>query len=142
MTTVIVLAKAPVPGRVKTRLSPPFTPAQAARLAEAALADTLETVLSTASANPVLALDGEPGAWLPPGLTVTPQITPVLLTPDWTGADALLGPAHDGGFWALGFREPEPATVRRAVLGVPMSRHDTGPVQLARLRAAGLRTRL
>src|SRR6266536_2741330 len=75
MTTVIVLAKAPVPGRVKTRLSPPFTPAQAARLAEAALADTLETVLSTASANPVLALDGEPGAWLPPGLTVIPQIT-------------------------------------------------------------------
>lgn len=175
MTTLIVIAKAPVPGRVKTRLSPPFTPAAAAALAEAALADTLETVLRVASARPVLALDGEPGAWLPVGFTVipqinggldariagafaavaqrapgpalligmdTPQLTTVLLRPGWTGADALLGPACDGGFWALGFREPDPATVRRAILGVPMSQPDTGQRQLARLRATGLRTRL
>ena len=39
---LIVLAKAPVPGRVKTRLTPPFTPQEAAMLAEAALFDTLE----------------------------------------------------------------------------------------------------
>ncbi len=32
MTTLAVIAKAPVPGRVKTRLTPPCTPAQAARL--------------------------------------------------------------------------------------------------------------
>ena len=38
---LLVIAKAPVPGRVKTRLCPPFTPAQAARLARAALEDTL-----------------------------------------------------------------------------------------------------
>ena len=38
---LIVLAKSPVPGRVKTRLCPPATPRQAADLAAAALADTL-----------------------------------------------------------------------------------------------------
>ena len=44
MTTLLVIAKEPLPGRVKTRLTPPFTPEEAARLAEAALADTLRTV--------------------------------------------------------------------------------------------------
>ena len=44
MSTLIVIAKEPVPGRVKTRLSPPFTPRQAASLAHAALLDTLEAV--------------------------------------------------------------------------------------------------
>ncbi|MFE1787041.1 glycosyltransferase, partial [Streptomyces sp. NPDC059525] len=47
MTSLLVIAKAPVPGRVKTRLTPPFTPGQAAALAEAALADTLAAVLAT-----------------------------------------------------------------------------------------------
>ncbi len=74
MTTLIVIAKAPVPGRVKTRLSPPFTSADSAALAEAALADTLETVLAAASGQPILALDGAPGNWLPPGFAVIPQI--------------------------------------------------------------------
>ena len=41
---LIVLAKAPVPGRVKTRLCPPATPQQAAELAAAALLDTLDAV--------------------------------------------------------------------------------------------------
>ena len=74
MTTLIVIAKAPVPGRVKTRLSPPFTAAESAALAEAALADTLETVLGAASGRPILALDGAPGGWLPPGFAVVPQV--------------------------------------------------------------------
>ncbi len=38
---VVVLAKRPVPGRVKTRLCPPLAPADAAALADAFLADTL-----------------------------------------------------------------------------------------------------
>jgi glycosyltransferase A (GT-A) superfamily protein (DUF2064 family) len=175
MTTLIVIAKAPVPGRVKTRLSPPFSAAECAALAEAALADTLETVLGAASSQPILALDGAPGSWLPPGFAVipqaqggldariaaafvaacrhargpamligmdTPQVSPDLLRPGWDGADALVGLAHDGGFWALGFREPAPGMVTQAVRGVPMSRPDTGSLQLARLRARGLRTRL
>ena len=38
---LIVIAKAPVPGQVKTRLCPPCTPEQAAQIAAAALSDTL-----------------------------------------------------------------------------------------------------
>jgi nicotinate-nucleotide--dimethylbenzimidazole phosphoribosyltransferase len=38
MTALVVIAKAPVPGRVKTRLTPPCSPAGAAALAAAALA--------------------------------------------------------------------------------------------------------
>ena len=55
---VIVIAKEPVPGRVKTRLTPPYTPAEAAELAEAALADTLAAVASASVARRVLALAG------------------------------------------------------------------------------------
>ena len=112
----------------------------------------------------VLVLDGQPGPWLPPGFDIvpqcggplderlaaafaavsgpalligmdTPQVTPGLLTVDWEAADAVFGPADDGGFWALGLRVPDPALLR----GVPMSTPDTGAVQRARLLAAGLR---
>ena len=54
---VIVIAKEPVPGRVKTRLTPPFTPHAAAFLAQAALADTLAAVAATPVTRHVLALD-------------------------------------------------------------------------------------
>ena len=163
-TTLVVIAKQPLPGRVKTRLVPPCTPGQAAGLAEAALADTLHTVLAAPARRRVLVLDGEPGPWLPPGFDIvpqrggglderlagafaavrgpallvgmdTPQLTPALLRVDWEVTDAWLGPAADGGFWALGLRVPDPALVR----GVPMSTADTGASQRARLLAAGLR---
>ena len=42
---VLMVAKAPEPGRVKTRLCPPLSPAQAATLASAALLDSLATAL-------------------------------------------------------------------------------------------------
>ncbi|MFE2555019.1 DUF2064 domain-containing protein [Streptomyces sp. NPDC059352] len=166
MTTLLVIAKQPLPGRVKTRLAPPFTPVQAASLAEAALADTLAAVSRVPAARHVLVLDGAPGPWLPAGFTVlpqatgglderlaaafvscdgpalligmdTPQVTPELLAPalSWDRADAWFGPAADGGFWALGLAVPDPALL----LGVAMSRPDTGAVQFERLRAAGLR---
>jgi rSAM/selenodomain-associated transferase 1 len=41
---VYVVAKAPAPGQSKTRLCPPLTPADAARLARAFLLDVLDTV--------------------------------------------------------------------------------------------------
>ncbi len=73
MTALVVIAKAPVAGRSKTRLCQPCTPAQAAGLAEAALRDTLKTVAATPASRRVLALDGEPGDWLHPAFEVIPQ---------------------------------------------------------------------
>ncbi|WP_329384527.1 TIGR04282 family arsenosugar biosynthesis glycosyltransferase [Streptomyces sp. NBC_01716] len=72
-TTLLVIAKEPLPGRVKTRLTPPFSPTEAALLAEAALADTLRTVLAVPARRRVLVLEGRPGPWLPPGIEVVPQ---------------------------------------------------------------------
>ncbi|MFG2071506.1 TIGR04282 family arsenosugar biosynthesis glycosyltransferase [Nonomuraea maritima] len=69
----MVIAKEPVPGKVKTRLVPPLTPDEAAALAGAALEDTLRTVARVPDAGRVLVLDGAPGAWLPTGFTVLPQ---------------------------------------------------------------------
>ncbi|MGW2689094.1 TIGR04282 family arsenosugar biosynthesis glycosyltransferase [Streptomyces sp. NPDC001414] len=164
MTTLLVIAKEPRPGRVKTRLTPPFTPAQAAGLAEASLADTLDAVAAAPAGRRVLVLDGEPGPWLPAGFDVvpqcaggldarladafahcrgpalligmdTPQVTPDLLTVDFADCDAYFGPAEDGGFWALGLADPDPALLR----GAPMSTAQTGAVQRRRLVAAGLR---
>jgi rSAM/selenodomain-associated transferase 1 len=169
----IVIAKAPVPGRVKTRLTPPFTPAEAALLAEAALTDTLAAVAATPVARRVLALEGSAGSWLPAGFDVipqrggglderlaaafgeahaalplpmvligmdTPQVTAGLLAEaagmlDCAEADAVFGPAADGGFWLLGLRRPD----RSLLAGVPMSQADTGRRQLDRLTEAGLR---
>ncbi|MET8830507.1 DUF2064 domain-containing protein [Streptomyces sp. NPDC004610] len=166
MTTLVVIAKEPRPGRVKTRLTPRFTPAEAAVLAEAALADTLDAVAAAPASRRLLVLDGTPGRWLPPGFEVvaqcaggldarladafahcagpalligmdTPQVTPALLTVDFADCEAYFGPAEDGGFWALGLADPDPALLR----GVPMSTPVTGKAQRERLTAAGLRVR-
>lgn len=74
----------------------------------------------------------------------TPQVTPELLRDCLRqladpGVDAVLGPATDGGWWALGLRRAEHAAVLRAV---PMSRSDTGARTLAALQAHGLTVRL
>ena len=70
---LLVLAKSPEPGRVKTRLCPPLSPAEAAAVAAAALADTLEAVHGCGADRKILALDGRPGPWLPPGFEVIEQ---------------------------------------------------------------------
>lgn len=70
---ILVIAKAPEPGRSKTRLSPPLTPSQAAAVAEAALTDTLAAVAATPATRRVLVLEGEVGPWLPSGFDVLPQ---------------------------------------------------------------------
>lgn len=173
MIQLLVLAKEPQPGRVKTRLCPPYFPAEAAALAAAALADTLATVAATPAARRVLVIEGDIAA---PSFDVVPQRgsglderlaaaftdayagcpLPMLLvgmdTPQIQArmlsaaartllrpaVDAVFGPATDGGFWALGLRRPNPGLL----LGVPMSRADTGDIQLSRLHAAGLRVAL
>lgn len=58
MSALLVIAKAPVAGRVKTRLCPPLSPQSAAAVAGAALDDTLEVVAATPAARHVLALSG------------------------------------------------------------------------------------
>jgi glycosyltransferase A (GT-A) superfamily protein (DUF2064 family) len=70
---VLVLAKTPFPGRVKTRLCPPLSPAEAAEVAAASLADTLAAVVACGVSRRILALDGEPGDWIPPGFRVVAQ---------------------------------------------------------------------
>ena len=73
---VTVIAKAPVPGRVKTRLCPPCTPQQAADLAAAALRDTLDAVSAATDATSVrrvLLLDGTPPSWIPNDFEIVGQ---------------------------------------------------------------------
>jgi rSAM/selenodomain-associated transferase 1 len=168
---LLVFAKEPLPGRVKTRLCPPCTADHAAALATAALADTLAAACTSAADRVVLALDGRPGSWCPPGVDIVDQGRGDLatrLTQAWTatagpalqigmdtpqigadvldramatlvgpGVDAVLGPAADGGWWAIGLRRPHP----RTFTGIPTSRPDTGARQADRLAALGLRTR-
>jgi len=167
---VLVIAKAPVPGRVKTRLCPPCTPEQAAALARAALQDTLAAAAAAAAGagRRVLVLDGEPGAWLPPGWEVvrqrghglaerlaaafedagapaflvgmdTPQLTPALIR---AGLRALA--THDAAFGPAadgGYWGIGLRRARRAVFeGIPMSEPHTGLAQRRRLAQLGLST--
>ncbi|HEY4023543.1 MAG TPA: DUF2064 domain-containing protein [Pseudonocardiaceae bacterium] len=164
---LLMVAKAPVPGLAKTRLTPPATPYQAAEIAAAALLDSLDAMLATPGAVPVVAMTGDlanavrgdelrsrlatafvveqrgttfadrlanahaDAAHHCPGLPIvqigmdTPQVTPELLAATAAGladADAVLGPAADGGWWVLGMTNPAAAHVLR---DVPMSTPDT-----------------
>ena len=169
MTALVVIAKEPVPGRVKTRLTPPCSPAGAAALAAAALADTLAAVARTRRAGRrVLVLDGAPGPWVPRGFEVLPQRGDGLAArlaaafADVGGPAFLIGmdtpqvtPAQlDDGLRALDRADAAFAPAldggywaiglrkadARVFDGVPMSRDDTGAVQRARLAILGLRT--
>ncbi|MDT8911295.1 DUF2064 domain-containing protein [Amycolatopsis sp. PS_44_ISF1] len=69
----------------------------------------------------------------------TPQVTPELLAaaiePVLAGThDAVLGGAEDGGWWALGLRDPRRSEV---LVDVPMSQDDTGELTRRALSAAG-----
>jgi hypothetical protein len=68
----------------------------------------------------------------------TPQVTGSLLADALDrlddGADCLLGPATDGGWWAIALRSAHPALFAP----VPMSRPDTGARQHRRCAALGL----
>lgn len=161
-----LIAKAPVPGRVKTRLTPPCSPQEAAALAEAALTDTLAAMRAAAPERLVVVLDGEPGPWLTGGAEIlaqrgaglderlanaftdidgpalivgmdTPQVTPGILQ------DALVALAsHDA---VLGPADDGgywciglAVPEPRTLLGVPMSTPDTCAAQRVRLGELGL----
>lgn len=175
---VIVLAKAPVAGRAKTRLVPPATPQGAAAIAAAALLDTLDAARAVPDATVLVALEGRvadaeravelaetlervrvvpqrgdslgeriaaahtDAARLVPGARTvqigmdSPQVDARLLGDalDLVSgpADAALGLALDGGWWALALADP---THARVISEVPTSRDDTGPATLAALRS-------
>jgi rSAM/selenodomain-associated transferase 1 len=168
---LIVIAKAPVPGRVKTRLCPPCTPVEAARLARAALQDTLDAASrSTRAGRRVIALEGRPGAWLPTGFEViaqrgdglaerlaaafadvgapaflvgmdTPQLTPELLD---EGLDGVAdGDSAFGAALDGGYWGIGLRRPDAAVFaGVPMSTARTGAVQRAQMSLLGLHPRV
>lgn len=161
-----MIAKAPIPGRVKTRLCPPCTPTEAAGLAEAALSDTLAAMRATPADRRIVVLDGQPDAWLGHGFEViaqrgdglaerlagafedigepalvvgmdTPQVQPAALAEGLSAlarTPAVLGAAHDGGYWSIGLRTPD----RRVFEGIPMSSTSTGAAQRQRLADLGL----
>ncbi|MEM9606470.1 MAG: DUF2064 domain-containing protein [Actinomycetota bacterium] len=164
--TLLVIAKEPRPGRVKTRLTSRYTAGEAAAIAEASLRDTLAAVADTPAARRVLVLDGRPGDWVPPGFEIVPQADGGL---DLRLAAAFAG--ADGPTLLVGMDTPQvtPALLRHgldlldehdaclgrapdggwwalgmarpdpaAFPGVPMSQDDTGEHQLRRLHELGL----
>ncbi|CAM02615.1 hypothetical protein A8924_3734 [Saccharopolyspora erythraea NRRL 2338] len=58
-TALLVVAKAPVPGLAKTRLTPDLSAEQAAGVAAASLLDTVEAVAATRGVQPVIAMTGD-----------------------------------------------------------------------------------
>jgi glycosyltransferase A (GT-A) superfamily protein (DUF2064 family) len=168
-TQLLVIAKAPVPGRVKTRLCPPGTPEQAARVAAAALADTLAAASATPATRRTIVHCGQyepPPGWhrvpqrgeglaarlangfadtaLPATASLligmdTPQVTPGLLGTVAAGLDT-----HDA---VLGQAEDggwwalalRDPADAEALHDVPMSTVDTGTLTEAALRGRGLR---
>jgi uncharacterized protein len=169
IAALVVLAKEPVPGRVKTRLCPPCTPTEAAAIAKASLTDTLATVAAVPARRRLLALDGAAGHWVPDGFEVvpqadggladrladvferaggpafvigmdTPQLTPALLA---RGAAQLRAADAALGLASdggyWGIGLGEPDPA--AFVGVPMGTPRTGAAQRERLRALGLHVR-
>jgi len=172
MIQLLVLAKSPVPGRSKTRLTPPLSHEEAASLAEASLRQTLATVMRAPASRRVVVLEGPAGSWLPPGMEVLPQ--------RGDGLDERLTNAfHDAGSPSLliGMDTPQITPERLAsaceqliadetdavlgqchdggwwalgvknfdpqlFTGIPTSTAQTGRDQLERLQALGFRTQL
>jgi rSAM/selenodomain-associated transferase 1 len=163
MTRIVVFAKAPVAGKVKTRLIPALGAEGAARLAREMLERTVEEALATGFA---VELCGEPDAaqWYSkrPGLALTGQgegdlgdrlaraaervlgDDNILLVgadcPDLdrkrlrSAAEALgIHPAHDGGYALLGLRRFD----RSLFEGVAWSTPAVAEQTTARIEALG-----
>ncbi len=169
---ILIFAKSPAPGLVKTRLSPPLTAGQAAEVAEAALVSTLEAVTRCPASVRFLVLHGGSGAWLPRGIEVvaqrgigfnerlanafedagapalligmdTPHVTPELLS---HSAELLMHWDVDAVLGPAADGGWWTIGLRRpdprVFAGIPMSTDRTGADQLQRLECLGLRTAL
>ncbi len=176
-STVLVVAKAPVPGRSKTRLVPPLTAEQAAELHRALLLDTLDACRAEVADVRILyadptdaeALGALAGAGTPLVLqegrgladalargiaghvsdgpvamvsSDTPGIPPGSLAQAFEaladGADVVLGPALDGGYWMIAMRDAHAEPFRE----IPWSTPAVFAVTQERCRKAGLRLAL
>jgi rSAM/selenodomain-associated transferase 1 len=169
MMQALLLAKAPVAGRVKTRLCPPCTPRQAATVAAAAIADTVATLSAAPVEARTLVADGDLPA--PPGWSVLAQRGDGLgarlaaafadtrrpgLATLLVGMDTpQLGAAHvrsaaaalAGADAAIGPAEDggwwglalRDPRAAAVLRTVPMSTSDTGRLTVAALRGLGLR---
>ncbi|HEV2888377.1 MAG TPA: DUF2064 domain-containing protein [Jatrophihabitans sp.] len=170
--TVIVLAKQPLPGQAKTRLTPPLRPDQAAGVAAAALTDTLAAAAMVDADTHLLAFAGQIAEWLPAGwqagcqpeggldvrlvaaFAAVNQDSSALLvgmdTPQFRPEQlAAFDPSRYDACLGLAtdggywaIGFADPAAARTTISGVPMSSADTGSIQLARLHASGLRVQL
>lgn len=173
---VAIMAKAPQPGAVKTRLCPPLLASEAAGLYRCFLLDKIAAVQALMGAHPVLAYTPDEAraefATLAPDFSLVPQRgrdlgvrlhttlagllaaghpgaiavdsdTPTLpreflqqavdcLTRP--GADVVLGPTEDGGYYLIGVR----AAHRALFDGVPWSTSAVLEVTLRQAAAAGL----
>jgi hypothetical protein len=165
--TLIVLAKQPAAGRVKTRLCPPLTTHQAAALAAAALTDTLAVLARTPARRRVLAFDAPATTWLPrnwiayrqPSGSLDVRIaaaiaeagrgptvlvgmdTPQLRTDQLTNWDPERYPACLGLATDGGYWAIglcDPSKAQAVIEGVPMSTSHTGDAQRRRLQVHGL----
>lgn len=146
--SVILFAKAPVPGRVKTRLVPPLSPELAARLHIAFVSDLLQRFSKLAHWSLELHTDIPTDAWrefivsrqiqsdgdlgkkmlsaLRPGATIVGTDAPTVPVEHLeklphVDADIVLGPAEDGGYYAIYARRVHPLMFA----DVDWSRRDT-----------------
>jgi uncharacterized protein len=169
VTALVLIAKQPVAGRVKTRLHPPLSLEQAAAVAAAAIDDTIAALAGVPATRRILLFDGEQAPAAAGGYEVVPQASgglderlaaifdaldePTVLvgmdTPQLTATHLAPAFAPDFGDRDAWFGPAADGgfwalgmRVPRGDLirGVPMSQNDTGAKQLARLDAAGLRT--
>jgi rSAM/selenodomain-associated transferase 1 len=162
---LVVVAKEPVPGQTKTRLSPPLDPEQAVELYRAFLLDTLDLVAQVEGASAIVAYT--------PGFGLVPQVGenlgqrldhvsthclgtgydqvvvmnsdgPTLPVEhlrqafdllDRPGIDVVLGPSDDGGYYLVGLKRSCPALFD-VVMSTPTVLQET----LARAREQGLRS--
>ena len=176
---LLVVARRPAPGQAKTRLTPPFSPRQAAALYECLLRDTLDLIRRVPGVQPAIAYLPEDArdyfAALAPDFELLPQEGADLsarldnalthyLTRGYervaimnsdgptlpvaslaaafdelgNGADVVLGPADDGGYYLIGLKRPAPRLLREVRMSTPTVLADT----LALAAAEGLRVAL
>ena len=173
---LVLFAKAPFPGRVKTRLTPLLSPVQAAEFHRACVCDAWEKVEQVAATSRYFYSDY---AWAEPAAPASPEQRALQRGADLGDrmfncfqelqvlghsrivivgsdsptlpracieqglaaldrADAVIGPSEDGGYYAIGCRQPYPGMFA----GVPWSSAETMLRTEENLRALGLKVHL